>query len=198
MPMKNLSVIFLILASTCLFAQTRKSILKEIKSSQNKVYSTSSYPTDSMQLANLIKNYFYKDKFHLLKNEHASFFKFTKIGWLACNNQSPTLDWYNYGGTIGSCQVNLYVTINIINNNGAKKITIDAWAEEYNTPLTTYFYQRQTFGMYKYNSAALFKYLYYSFYKTPPKLPMPLLSTIENFNTQQTNENKKLIAGRDY
>ena len=76
-------------------------------------------------------------------------------------------------------------------------IKLNTQLKEYTMAFTAVYPKRQL-GIYKFNTFNLLETLYLQHNKTPVKLKEELNTRVERYNTEQTKEKKKLIAGKDY
>jgi len=180
------------------FAQTKKELQKEITNYRTNVYVSAQYETGLIQFTSVLKSYFLKEKFKQQEESDSLLLPFSKLVYLSCN-ENPNFNASNYGGTRGKCKVTAIVSVEIITNDEYKKIKITTEHREYNRPFNKDFSQKSILGNYKFNKTELYKYLYHRLVsKEVIPLPEALINKIKNYNSQQTKEKNKLIAGRDY
>jgi hypothetical protein len=181
------------------FAQTKKSILKEIASHKKNIYKTAQYKDNLQELSFAIRNYFANDGFSQNNEKNSFVLTFSKKGYLACNVPNPKFNKHNYGGTRSKCKVTFYVSTIFSEANGYQKLDIETRVEEYNQPFNKNIYQKNTIGTYKFDKNSLYRYMYKQFL-SKDKIPLPkgLKNKITNYNNKQSKAEKKLIVGRDY
>ena len=75
----------------------------------------------------------------------------------------------------------------------SKKILI----ETNSRPVSALYGARQL-GVPHFNKLSLYKFLYQYIYHEKILIPKELMEEIESYNSKQTNEENKLIVGRDY
>ena len=89
-----------------------------------------------------------------------------------------------------------FIYIEIKNNVSGLSVNISGQTEAFSAPFTSYDLNENR-GSVKLNKFEFYRHLYYQFY---PKIILPntLKDKINDFNSKQTDERKKIIEGRDY
>lgn len=177
--MKHSIFIVLFLIGTNSFSQSKKKLLKEIKSYKKEIYFTATYISSVSTLKKEAFNYFKNYKLH---TQDSFSITFTKI-----DDQNPKRNNQKQKHFV-------YIEINEIDSGFYIKLSDRT--ETYSTPFTSYDLN-ETRGSFKLNKTAFYRYLYHLFYGNPT-IPESLQEKINNYNLRQTKDAEKLIAGRDY
>jgi len=181
--MKFLSVILILIIPNTSFSQNRKGLLKEIHEFENNTYKSTLYKVASAEMKLAVYNYFKQNKYKVLKEDSSSV-TFVRITNLSYYKESRKLAKH-------------IVYIDVLTKNNLKTIKVSDKTESYTKPFAGV-EKKEIRGTYQFNKNELYRFIYNYFKKEKKLLPTELIAKIDTFNSKQKNENKKLIAGRDY
>jgi hypothetical protein len=178
--MKFVILIITLIFSLNSFSQSRKTLLKEIKVFEKETYFNAQYSatTDEIKLAATTYFTYYK----LYQQDSVSII-LTKVQDLYAKYDRR--------------QSKHFVTALIEEKNGLKTVALSDKTEDYTQPFTHYEPNKNR-GGFKLNRLEFYRFLYHYFNKDPLTLPTELSKKVATYNSKQTKEEKKIIAGRDY
>ena len=190
-------IVFLILTiSTSIVAQKRTTIFKEIHNYRDSVYNKTTYQTDSLDFAYAINQYFLKDGFAYVDKTNPYDLHYQKLIYLMCST-GPRDNIDLPGGRREKCTVTVYVLVDVIDTNEVFSFALNVRTED----APHQFLQRRPpriLGQYKFDETALREHLYVYYHENKPTLSLALLEMIAKYNGKQKQEDKKIIAGRNY
>jgi len=193
--MKTIYLLIALLLSSFSFAQNRKSLVKEINAYKYNIYESETLPTTKNELIILIQHYFSDNKYRFAyeKNDTLTFVKSVPVTY---KNQSYEREIYNYkAGRYEERTAKFYVEVQLRSSNTKQKIpNIYAQLEH---PNNLDFNVTQM-GESRFNNLDFYRYLHLNIFGSKLKLSPELYTKIENYNSQQTKEKNKLIAGKDF
>lgn len=177
------------------FAQNRKEILKEINSYKKITYENETLTTDTSGLKILIQDFFKHKKYHFVY-EQQNTLTFVKNVPIMHKTQNYDREVYHYrAGRYEEMAAKYFVNVVLQSSNGkTKQPHVYANQEIFRNRTTV----SETLGKHRFNELEFYSYLHEETSGTSLEMPKKLKAKIENYNTQQTKEKKKLIAGRDY
>ncbi len=210
--MKHLVIISLLFLPLISFSLNKKELLKEINSYKAEHINNTTFINNKDSLTAIINQHF--------KNQELSFLTESDSGLvfykaLRCNGESQFIDDGNKKNS-NKLYRHLYVTISFIEKNNQLLLKVSDFlspnyidAFSYNQAVlsggTTAFnvtnaplYCFDHNGRFQFNPNQIKKDVYIHFYGNVIPFTNELISKIKTYNSQQTKENKKLIAGKDY
>lgn len=192
-------MLFLVLAIYAdVNAQSRKSLLTQIRKQQSEVVRNERYNVPISQLKNALKPYFKENRYGLIEDSPAKMRFATNIlsQYLVPRKETELNSRSKSTRKIVSCGQTIFVEVHLQTDSIGTKLTTEIIMGKY-ADARAYQYTRYD-GEVPFNEDDLLLSLYTEIYGTLPPVTEDLAGRINRFNGGKVSESKKILKGRNF
>jgi len=195
-----MKIVLAIVLALCLnlnaFAQNRKVIVKQIERFRDTELYNASYNIEQDSLKELIRQFFRLNNYRAISASDSVMRFYLRKSTIGVRRGVSHASANNRRGRYVRCRIHVYVRVSIMEEEDGKKIIVSSEAVNYTVNASTNIYTWG--GSHRFDELSLRTFLYISCVGNAMPMPPELYAMVNNYNSNQTRERKKIIQGRHY
>ncbi|PCH87051.1 MAG: hypothetical protein COB88_06425 [Flavobacteriales bacterium] len=178
------------------YGQKRKGLIRQIEQYKNTTIYNTAFDCDINSLKVVLHKYFQQQRFKMISESDSDITFYTNKTVKCLRRQPPRGSNTNTPNQYVRCRIEIYVAISISNFESRKKVNISP--RYHNLRANASSNISEIIGGYKFDESSLRRYLYIKYHGKTIPLPDNLLTDVNNYNSTQSRDRKKILPGRDY